>query len=515
MEQVRALVRTAARTERARADRGRDRHRQGGRRARHPRARPARARGRSCRSTAPPSRRRSPRASSSATRAAPSPARSRRGRARSGSPTAARSSSTRSRTCRSSLQAKLLRVVQDGEVRPLGGSSARRVDVRLVAASNRELWRMVEAGAFRRDLYYRLRVLTIRLPPLRERGADLPLLVAHFVAALQPPARHALRRAAAARSSGRCSSIRGPATSASSRTRSSRCSSWPAPTGSDLGAVLRHAPALDGGFWPDERARILRVLNDHRWNRQRAAAALGISRVTLWRRMERHGIRDPLGRRARAKRPERAALQRRGAARLVTGPAPARAARHGSAALCTASARSPAPTRRSSCRIARGWWLVGRRSRRALGLTCPRGHRALGGQRAAHLPRHAQQQRPRQRRGPGAARAAGRALVQAAQLPRGHRATAPIPSRGAPGRTTAIAIYLGSAWADATGKWRIANLRQSTTVMLFPPAGGRQHLPGRPLTQLLPRACDAPGWQLHGVDAAHAPLAQREAAELR
>src|SRR5262249_12598306 len=81
------------------------------------------------------------------------------------------------------LQAKLLRAVQDGEVRPVGGSTARRVNVRLVAASNRELWRMVEAGTFRRDLYYRLRVLTIHLPPLRERGADLPLLVGHFIAA--------------------------------------------------------------------------------------------------------------------------------------------------------------------------------------------------------------------------------------------------------------------------------------------------------------------------------------------
>ncbi len=190
------------------------------------------------------------------------------------------------------LQAKLLRVVQDGEVRPLGGNTAKRVDVRLVAASNRELWRMVESGAFRRDLYYRLRVLTIQLPPLRERGSDLPLLVAHFVAAFNR--RHGTRFVV-------------PPTS---QLRPLLDHPWPGNVrelentlesllilatadGNDLATVVRRAPALDGGFWPDERARILRVLNDHRWNRQRAAAALGISRVTLWRRMERHGIRDP------------------------------------------------------------------------------------------------------------------------------------------------------------------------------------------------------------------------------
>src|SRR5262245_3587116 len=191
------------------------------------------------------------------------------------------------------LQAKLLRVVQDGEVRPLGGSAARRVNVRLVAASNRELWRMVEAGTFRRDLYYRLRVLTISLPPLRERGADVPLLVSHFIAAFNR--RHGTRFAAP------------PAAAL----RPLLNHSWPgnvrelentlesllilaAAEGDDLAGLLRRAPTLDGTFWPDERARILRVLDDHRWNRQRAAAALGISRVTLWRRMERHGIRAPL-----------------------------------------------------------------------------------------------------------------------------------------------------------------------------------------------------------------------------
>jgi len=183
--------------------------------------------------------------------------------------------------------------VQDGEVRPLGGSTPRRVNVRLVAASNRELSRMVEAGTFRRDLYYRLRVLTIHLPPLRERGADLPLLIAHFVAAFNR--RHGTRFA-----------VPGPTV-----LRPLLDHPWPGNVrelentlesllilataeGGDLGTLLRRAPLLDGGFWPDERARILRVLDDHRWNRQRAAAALGISRVTLWRRMERHGIRDPL-----------------------------------------------------------------------------------------------------------------------------------------------------------------------------------------------------------------------------
>jgi transcriptional regulator with GAF, ATPase, and Fis domain len=81
----------------------------------------------------------------------------------------------------SGAQGALLRVLQEGEVRRVGESRPRRVDVRVVAATHRRLEALIERGAFRHDLYYRLNVATVRLPPLRERGDDVLLLAQHFL----------------------------------------------------------------------------------------------------------------------------------------------------------------------------------------------------------------------------------------------------------------------------------------------------------------------------------------------
>lgn len=79
------------------------------------------------------------------------------------------------------LQAKLLRALQEKEFRPVGSNQTRRSDFRIISATNRDLWKDVEKGTFRQDLYFRLAVVTVRIAPLRERKDDIPPLIAHFV----------------------------------------------------------------------------------------------------------------------------------------------------------------------------------------------------------------------------------------------------------------------------------------------------------------------------------------------
>ena len=160
------------------------------------------------------------RASSSATCAARSPTRAPIASAASSSPTAEPSFSTKSPTCRSSQQAKLLRVIAAGEFERLGSSRTRRVDVRILSATNADIDAEVAAGRFRQDLLFRLNTIEIALPPLRDRRDDIPSLATHF---LEQHARRYRKRLTASTAPRwtRCCAIRGRATCASSSTRSS------------------------------------------------------------------------------------------------------------------------------------------------------------------------------------------------------------------------------------------------------------------------------------------------------
>ena len=161
--QRRARARRAGRAEQGeRARHGRERHRQGAHRRGHPRWRARARRRRSCACTARRSPSRCSRASSSATSAARSPARWRGARGASSRPTAGRSSSTRSARSPPAMQVKLLRFLQEKTFERVGGNETLKVDVRIIAATNRDLGAEISEGAFREDLFYRLNVVDRR-----------------------------------------------------------------------------------------------------------------------------------------------------------------------------------------------------------------------------------------------------------------------------------------------------------------------------------------------------------------
>ena len=197
-----------------------------------------------------------------------------------------------------SMQAKLLRFLQTGELRPVGSETSRYVDVRLVTATNKDLEREVAEGRFREDLYYRLAVIPIHVPPLRERRDDVPLLAQHFLRrfarkmgkAVEGFTDEALERLMAYSWPGNVRQLENAIESAVALCRG-RLIAW-----SDLPVRLREprapepAPERLQSLATLERTHILRTLEQVGWNRKRAAEILEISTTTLWRRLKEFGI---------------------------------------------------------------------------------------------------------------------------------------------------------------------------------------------------------------------------------
>jgi len=198
------------------------------------------------------------------------------------------------------MQAKLLRVLQDGEVRAVGGERTHKVDVRVIAATHRDLLAMVADGAFREDLFYRLNVVALRVPSLRERAEDIPLLVEHFVR------KHAGGRAVKV-----------------TRAAMAKLAAFPWPGNvrqlenevrralvlcdgvvdlAELSAdVVRGGPSASRGAGLDLRSRVdaletelvVEALAKTRGNQTRAAQLLGLSRFGLQKMMKRLNIKAP------------------------------------------------------------------------------------------------------------------------------------------------------------------------------------------------------------------------------
>jgi two-component system, NtrC family, response regulator HydG len=194
-------------------------------------------------------------------------------------------------------QAKLLRVLQDGEVRPVGEDRARRVDVRVVACTHRDLAQLVHDRLFREDLFYRLNVVALRVPPLRERPEDVPVLARHFLArfaerfgvARVEPSAALLARLAAHRWPGNVRELEHAIESLVALSPDGELDPALLPSSGEGGAEPA-ALGLKQRVEAYERGLLVEALRAARGHRSEAARALGISRVTLHDKLHKYGL---------------------------------------------------------------------------------------------------------------------------------------------------------------------------------------------------------------------------------
>lgn len=196
------------------------------------------------------------------------------------------------------IQLKLLRVLQEREVERVGDSKVINVDVRIIAATNRNLRQLVDEGKFREDLFYRLNVIPVSIPPLRERKEDIPLLVDHFISRFNEQTgknivgitREALNILMDYTWPGNIRQIENAIEHAfvKSHGRSIEPVSLPM----EVCMASKHFQATMVGP-TDERETLLAALQRAGWNKAKASRDLGIDRVTLWRKVKKYNITAP------------------------------------------------------------------------------------------------------------------------------------------------------------------------------------------------------------------------------
>ena len=212
------------------------------------------------------------------------------------------------------MQVKLLRILQDGEYRPVGSNEIRKTDVRIIAATHRNLSQLVADGKFREDLYYRLKVVSLEIPPLRERKEDIPELVNYFLAKYtkknNKQVSHLTREAMSALAKytwpGNVRELENAIERAVALANTAQIDTddLPAevlrPESPALTPTVANAPApaaknvLEAGGGASleelEKQHIMKVLAQVSYNKSRAAEVLGIDRATLYRKAQKYGI---------------------------------------------------------------------------------------------------------------------------------------------------------------------------------------------------------------------------------